>query len=126
MKPSRDAWCRHRWPLIEREMSRHDCLRWLERRGFPQPPRSACTYCPFHSDHEWRRLKRDEPDAFAEAVTFERDLQRLHADNNPKGRLIGTPFLHDSLRPLGEVDFSEDSTQGQLKFGNECEGLCGV
>ena len=31
MKPSRDAWTQHRWPLIEREMRRHDCIAWLER-----------------------------------------------------------------------------------------------
>lgn len=126
MKPSRDSWSKHRWPLIEREMSRHDCMAWMERNGFPKPPRSACTYCPFHSDHEWRRLKNNEPEAFAAAVQFERDLQELHATPGLANTMNGKLFLHDSLRPLGEIDFSEDTTQGQFKWGNECEGLCGV
>ena len=126
MKPSREKWCLHRWPLIEKEMSRHDCLRWMERQGFPVPPRSACTYCPFHSDHEWRRLKAESPKEFAGAVKFEKALQRLHAGHPMSGRIKGIPFLHDSLKPLGEVDFSEDETQGQMKFHNECEGMCGV
>lgn len=126
MKPSRDAWSKHRWPLIEREMNRHDCMAWMERHGFPKPPRSACTYCPFHSDHEWRRLKNNEPEAFAAAVQFERDLQALHATPGLANTMDGKLFLHDNLRPLDEIDFSEDTTQGQFKWGNECEGLCGV
>lgn len=126
MKPSRLPWSQHRFPLIEMEMTRHDCLRWMAKNGYPTPPRSACIYCPFHSDHEWRRLKYQEPAAFAEAVQYERDLQQLHATPGVYNRMTSIPYLHDSLRPLDQVDFSEDTTQGQLKFHNECEGLCGV
>lgn len=126
MKPSRDKWSKHRWPLIEMEMTRSDCVKWMEKHGFPKPPRSACVYCPFHSDNEWRRLKNHEPAAFAAAVQFERDLQQLHESKEVNNRLNGVPFLHDSLKPLGEIDFSEDTTQGQFKWGNECEGMCGV
>jgi hypothetical protein len=125
MKPSRLAWAGIRWPLIEKEMTRHDCLRWMEKNGYPTPPRSACTYCPFHSDHEWRRLKNESPDEFAGAVDFEKQLQALHAPVG-RGRLNGKPYLHNSLVPLGEIDFSEDTTQGNLHFHNECEGMCGV
>lgn len=123
MKPSRDLWAKIRWPLIELEMTRHDCLRWMEKNGFPTPPRSACIYCPFHSDNEWKRLKQSDPDAFKFAVEFEKQFQETTAKT---GSMRATPFLHDSLVPLGEIDFSEDSTQGQLKWGNECEGMCGV
>ena len=126
MKPSRNNWAQNRWPLIEMEMTRHDCLRWMEARGFPTPPRSACTYCPFHSDHEWKRLKNDEPSAFADAVQFEKDLQHLHQVTHANGRIRGKIFLHNSLVPLGEIDFSEDTRQGNLHFHNECEGMCGV
>jgi len=126
MKPSRNNWAQNRWPLIEMEMTRHDCLRWMEARGFPTPPRSACTYCPFHSDHEWKRLKNDEPSAFADAVQFEKDLQHLHQVTHAKGKIRGKIFLHNSLVSLGEIDFSEDTTQGNLNFHNECEGMCGV
>jgi hypothetical protein len=127
MKPSRDPWIFHRWPLIEREMNRHDCLRWMAARKFPEPPRSACTYCPFHSDHEWRRLRDKEPEAFAEAVKFERDLQALHCGHPINGQIKGVPFLHDSLIPLDKVDFSTDQDHGQqVMFNNECEGMCGV
>lgn len=126
MKPSREKWAQNRWPLIEKEMTRHDCLRWMEKNGFPPPPRSACTYCPFHSDHEWKRLKKDEPQAFDDAVQFEKDLQHLHANTHAKGKIRGKIYLHNSLVPLGEIDFSEDKNQGNFHFQNECEGMCGV
>lgn len=126
MKPSLKKWAQNRWPLIEANMTRHDCLRWMKAKGFPTPPRSACTFCPFHSDHEWRRLKAENPLTFSAAVAFERELQGASARDERKNKLRGVPYLHDSLAPLDQVDFSEDERQGQLKFGNECEGLCGV
>jgi len=126
MKPSRLPWSQHRWPLIELEMSRHDCFRWMEKNGFPKPPRSACVYCPFHSDHEWRRLKTEEPSAFADAVKFEKDLQALHANHEGGGKIKSLPFLNKRLVPLDQIDFSDDPRQGYLDFINECEGMCGV
>ena len=38
MKPSREKWSEHRWPLIEIGMKRHDCLNWMRKNGYPQPP----------------------------------------------------------------------------------------
>src|SRR5262245_35543455 len=39
-KPSRVQYIVNRWPLIDARMSRQDCLRWLERHGYPKPPKS--------------------------------------------------------------------------------------
>lgn len=39
MKPAREPWLESRWPLVEVRMNRTDCLRWMDDRGFPQPPR---------------------------------------------------------------------------------------
>lgn len=124
MKPSRDAWTQHRWPLVEREMRRHDCIAWLKKHGYPEPPRSACVYCPFHSNKEWRRLKDHEPEAFAKAVWVEQELQRTKAITD---NMRSIPWLHKSCVPLEKVDLSTEEDAGQLDmFGNECEGLCGV
>jgi hypothetical protein len=124
MKPSRDKWTQHRWPLVELEMRRHDCIAWLKQRGFPEPPRSACSYCPFHSNKEWRRLKEHEPEAFTEAVRVEKELQRTKAETD---KMRSVPWLHRSCVPLEDVDLSTEEDAGQLDmFGNECEGLCGV
>lgn len=124
MKPSREVWREHRWPLVELRMTRQDCLRWMEAKGYPQPPRSACVFCPFHNDAEWRRLRDEEPDAFADAVKFERELQTNAAKN---GSFRTVPYLHRSLVPLSEVDLSTAEDRGQANlFNNECEGMCGV
>jgi len=126
MKPSQVKWSKSRWPLIEKEMTRHDCLRWMEKNGYPKPPRSACIYCPFHSNHEWRRLKKDEPEEFKKAVEFEKNLQVLHLNHTGKGKIKSIPYLHNSMVPISDIDFDEDLTQGNFAFINECEGMCGV
>ncbi len=124
MKPSRDARITHRWPLIDGRINRHDCLRWMEKHKLPRPPRSACVYCPYHSDREWRRLRVEEPEEFAKAVVFDNDYREARKKCE---RANGLPYLHRSLVPLGQVDFSTDEDHGQqVMFGNECEGMCGV
>jgi hypothetical protein len=126
MKPSRDWWAESIWPLVDLRMNRHDCKRWMQDAGYPEPPRSSCVYCPYHNNHEWRRLRDEEPEEFAKAIEFERNLQETKsATSNFKS----TPFLHRSLVPLDQVDLStdEDRGQGMLSFfNNECEGICGV
>jgi hypothetical protein len=64
VKPSFEHWQINRWPLIEQGVTRLDCLRWLERHGYPQPPKSACIGCPFHSDDHWRRMRARDPDVW--------------------------------------------------------------
>ena len=122
MKPSREVWAVNVWPLIDAGMTRKDCLVWMEARGYPKPPRSSCAYCPYHSDKEWLRLKSDEPEAFAAAVAYE---ARLQASVSQICRLDGVPYLHSSHVPLASVDFDPTSTEPS-RFGNECEGICGV
>lgn len=124
MKPSRDWWSESAWPLVDMRMNRHDCKRWMADHGFPEPPRSSCIYCPYHNNHEWRRLKNEEPVEFAKAVEFEKNLQAIKAATD---NFKTTPFLHRSLVPLSEVDLSTDEERGQLNlFNQECLGMCGV
>lgn len=123
MKPSREPWAVHMWPLIDAGMNRKDCLAWMESRGYPKPPRSSCAYCPYHSDKEWLRLKSDEPESFAAAVAYE---ARLQSSVSQICRLDGVPYLHSSRVPLASVDFSTHQSTEPSLFGNECEGMCGV
>jgi 3'-phosphoadenosine 5'-phosphosulfate sulfotransferase (PAPS reductase)/FAD synthetase len=125
MKLPRKPWTQHRWPLIERRMTRRHCLEWMEVNGYPEPPRSACIYCPFHTNAQWRRMKDEEPEEFDRAVKFERDLDNAMKATNQKAV---KPYLHASLTPLDQVDFSTDTERGQgaFDFQAECEGMCGV
>lgn len=124
MKPSRHPKIVCRWPLVDLRLTRWDCLRWMEKNGYPKPPKSACTFCPYHSDAEWIRLKKEEPEAFKEAVAFDYAYRSVKAKTH---NISGAPYLHSSLVPLDQVDFSTDEDNGQqVMFGNECEGMCGV
>jgi len=120
MKPSLEPWKVHRWPLIELGMARHDCLTWMERKGYPLPPKSSCIGCPFHSDDEWRSIKQDS-ESWADAVFMDQQIRR------PMEGLLAKQFMHRSCVPLPEVDLSTAEDHGQIDlFNNECEGMCGV
>jgi 3'-phosphoadenosine 5'-phosphosulfate sulfotransferase (PAPS reductase)/FAD synthetase len=113
----------NRFPLFEHGFDRHRCLQWMKRNGFPKPPRSACYFCPYHNDAEWVRLKNDEPEEFQKAIRFEIDFQ-ISVARTP---MRGVPYLHRSMKPLSEVDFSTEEERGQTNlFNNECEGMCGL
>ena len=124
MKPSRTPWIECNWPLVDAGMTRDGCLRWMADKGYPVPPRSACGFCPFHSDNEWIRLRDEHPVAFEEAALFEERLQEAATRQEV---LNGKPFLHSACIPLRLVPFKTLPANQQISlFGNECEGMCGV
>jgi|TARA_R100000479_G_scaffold99938_1_gene49669 hypothetical protein len=119
------------YPLIDMWMSRYDCIRWCQEKGYGRPPRSACIACPYHSDKEWRKMKMEDPESFEEAVRFEKALQTplpMEGDvPHQKDRFKGTLFLHNSCKPLDEIDFRNEEDRGQTSlFDQECEGMCGI
>lgn len=121
MKPSREAWQVNRWPLIERRMTRYDCLRWLDRHDYPRPPKSACLGCPFHSNSAWRAIRDQDPSAWADVVEVDRAIR-----TGLRG-IRGEVYLHRSCVPLENADLSTAADHGQLDlWPNECEGMCGL
>ena len=123
MKPSRDKWIESRWPLIDKRISRFQCMAWIKANGFPVPAKSACTFCPYHDDALWRDMKINDPKSFSEAVEMDNSLRDFRTSKNNK------VYLHRSRQPLAEVDFrnAEDAGQTRLDgFDEECEGMCGL
>jgi hypothetical protein len=121
MKPSREAWQRNRWPLIEERMTRRDCLAWLRERGYPDPPKSACIGCPFHDNSGWRAMRDHDQEAWRDAIDVDRAIR-----TGIRG-IRGEVYLHRSGVPLEEADLSTLADHGQLDlWPNECEGMCGV
>lgn len=120
-KPSFEAWQVKRFPLIEKRLSRRDCLAWLRRHDYPDPPKSECIGCPFHSNAVWRSMREQDAVAWQDAVEVDRALR-----TGLRG-IRGEVYLHRSCVPLEDVDLSTAADRGQLDlWPNECEGMCGV
>lgn len=118
-KPSGVAWLTNEYPLIERRMTRTDCLKWMSDHGYEKPPKSSCIGCPYKGNAQWREL-RERPDEWADAVAFDASMRY--------DRIEGEAYLHRSLVPLPMVDLRTEQDRGQLDLFSdaECEGMCGV
>lgn len=88
---------RPRYPLLELGMSRKDCQRWLRSRGWGSTTKSACIGCPYHGNAQWRDLRDNNPDEWADAVAFDAAIRRGGGRGTP---LDGEAFLHRSRIPL--------------------------
>jgi hypothetical protein len=122
MKPARNKWEEHVWPLIDAGMSRQDCLDLHAELGVPVPKKSSCVWCPFHSLEFWKEIHDNHPEEWARCVEFDRDIRDM------SGAGIAEPmFLSKLLIPLEEHQFttSELAKVGD-GFDNECEGHCGI
>lgn len=121
MKPARFRWIRNSYPLVERRIHRLKCVEWMHAHGYPTPPKSACTFCTYHSDAMWRELKND-PKTWDDIIFLDERIR-----NGSHKLLKGKPYLHRSCLPIDQVDFSNLEDHGQISlFGNECEGMCGL
>jgi hypothetical protein len=121
-KDSRNAWQSNRYPLLENGISRRDCLAWMDNMGYPQPPKSSCVFCPFHSNAQWAEVQADA-NAWAAACEIDERVGDLFQDRG------GELFLHRSLVPLRGLRFAMDTDyvpRDPDLFENECEGVCGV
>lgn len=121
MKDSRVPWAEHFYPLVERGMSRSDCLKWLRQRGYDEPRKSACIGCPYHSSSYWVDMKKNHPEEWEDAVEFD---SKLRTGKLPG--VTGDSFVHKRMLPLEEailLDYDPDQID---MFDQECEGMCGV
>jgi hypothetical protein len=114
------------FPLIDRMMTRANCLEYLKKKVPHDVPRSACVFCPLHSDSEWQRLKDSHSSDWDRAVEIDRALRAIGTRANRDMRQ--TMYLHGSCRPLEEAEFRPrmNTKELQLGFDIECEGVCGV
>ena len=125
MKPSGVPSIENVYPLVDARLTRADCLRWLELNGYERPPKSACTFCPYHDDAQWRALRDSAPADWADAVRVDEAIRGgVPGPRRPGGEAW---FVHRSRVPLSQADLSTPEERGQANlFGNECEGMCGV
>jgi hypothetical protein len=122
------AWLTPEFPLIDRMMTRGNCLNWLEAFGVPhEVQKSACVFCPFKSNAEWRRLRDTDSEGWARAVEVDVALRVEGAVVNRK--LDQKLYVHRSCVPLDKANLGDaDPRQYHLGLNwvSECAGMCGV
>jgi hypothetical protein len=107
---------------------RGDCGRWLARhypgRTFP---RSACIGCPFRNNEEWRDMRENRPEEWADACDFD-DAQR-QADGDcisDRRLLVGLSYVHRQLVPLRDADLDGDGEKQGGGCGTLLDGMDGM
>ena len=120
IKPNPLKYITNVYPLIEKDISRLQCFDWMKKNNYPEPPRSACTFCPYHSNKEWIRVKKNKEE-WEEVVKMDHML-RTYKGPLP---LKGTLYLHGDCKPIDEINFHEEDSQFSFSFDDECEGMCG-
>ena len=121
-------WARSHFPLVERWMTRPDCLNYLADKVPHQTPRSACVFCPYHSDAEWFHLRENDPEGWGRALEIDGALRK--PGNIVNRKMDKALYLHRSCKPLDEVEFDTRpkprDLQLSMSFASVCEGVCGV
>lgn len=99
----------HRFPLIERSMTKQDAHELANRLGLRRPAmydlgynNNNCIGCLKGGIGYWNKIRRDFPDVFAARAKLERDLGRFIL-KEPDGR----PLYLDELDPDRGADVKE-------------------
>ncbi len=131
MKDSDVQYINHVYPLVDLRITRAACIRWLQDHELDAPPKSSCTFCPYHSIGQWQELKRaggpdwDNALAADEVIRHKRELGAGKPGHEvQKGILL---YVHPGRRPLAEaIDIPTDHGQLQLLETSCDSGACGV
>lgn len=120
-KDSDVQWITHRFPLLEKKMTRLDCLAWLESKGLPTPGKSSCVFCPYHTRRVFAEMKRDGGPDWETAVEVDEAIR------SKRPGFIA--YVHPDRIPLIDVKIAEDFGATQLSFTDlsnaECDsGYC--
>ena len=104
-----------RFPLIDLNLTRVDCLTIIKGAGLPIPPKSRCYMCPHQHNAEWREV-RAIPELWQGAVAIDEEMRE--ADER------GAVFLHADRIPLEQADIdANDRNEPSMQCGM---GLCYV
>lgn len=127
VKSNRLSYITNIYPLIEKDLTRSDCITWMLKHNYPRPPRSACTFCPYHSNEEWKEIKKNKEE-WAEVVAMDKAIrhQERHKDKFKDSKeVLDELYLHREGIPIDQVDFDKKKDDQLDLFQNECEGMCG-
>lgn len=99
----------HRYPLLEKRMTRMDCVTWLRQNDIAVPAKSACVFCPYNNRRSWQELKRAGGRDWETAVQADAAIRNVRSGELKHITRGGTLYLHASCKPLTEaVQIPED------------------
>jgi len=117
-KTSDVQYIEHYYPLIEKRIKIDQIREWFRLNDVPEPMKSSCLICPFHSQQYWQIFKKNFPNEFEKACQFDEKIR-----NYPK--LKSKAYLYKDLKPLRDIDFSQQPSLFP-ELIEECYGLCGL
>lgn len=117
-KTSDVQYIEHYYPLIEQRIKIDQIREWFRLNDVPEPMKSSCLICPFHSKQYWQLFKKNFPNEFEKACQFDEKIR-----NYPK--LNSKAYLYKDLKPLRDIDFSQQPSLFP-ELIEECYGLCGL
>jgi hypothetical protein len=123
MKDPFYPWMVNDYPLVDRRITRADCIKWMEDHGFSRPPRSSCLGCPFHSNSEWLHIRTNSPEEFEEICKIEENFRK---SGTLGAGIISQTFIHAQRVPLRQVILNDEDRGQTSLFDQECEGMCGL
>ena len=65
----------YRYPLVEWDWGREECIEAIARAGLPQPGKSACFFCPSSKPQEILQLGRTHPELLQRALAMEANAE---------------------------------------------------
>ena len=113
-----------KYPLIDKKMTRKDCVGYVTYYGYENPPKSGCYFCPFQSEKQWGILFRNHPDLYWDAISLEEmDLNFPTYKLNAKG--VSLRKLAGYFSPTIQTTL-DDSGDERDVMACEVAGYCGV
>ena len=83
-------------PLVDLMINTQAALGIIESAGLPIPHHSACWMCPHKTNSEWRLIRDNYPEQWAEAIAIDNEVR----ENDERGGV----FLHHDRVPLSSAD----------------------
>jgi hypothetical protein len=113
-------WLEYRYPLLELNLTRQDCLNIIQAEGLLEPPKSACWMCPHRRNSEWRYIRDNYPEDWQRAIALDEELRHAAPlDTLNDDRL----WLHRDRVPLAEADIDTPDKGENRQCGM---GMCFV
>jgi hypothetical protein len=115
-----EKWISIRYPLLELNLTRQDCINLIADEGLPEPPKSACWMCPHRRNSEWRYIRDNYPEDWKKAIQLDEELRNAAPlDTMDDDRL----WLHRNRVPLTEADIDTPDKGENRQCGM---GMCFV